>query len=80
MTGLVKVMRAETDLPLIVQANAGQPVLGPDGRVTYSQGLEDYVRFVPDLIRAGAKFIGGCCGTNPAFIKAMAEIIFRRSD
>jgi 5-methyltetrahydrofolate--homocysteine methyltransferase len=77
MVGLVKVMRSETWLPLIVQANAGQPVLEPGGRVTYSQGLEDYVRFVPDLVRAGANLIGGCCGTNPAFIKAMAEFIFR---
>jgi 5-methyltetrahydrofolate--homocysteine methyltransferase len=79
MTGLVKAMRQETGLPLIAQANAGQPVLGSDGRVGYSQGLEDYVRFVPDLIRAGANIVGGCCGTNPAFIKAMAESISRRT-
>jgi 5-methyltetrahydrofolate--homocysteine methyltransferase len=78
MTGLVKAMRQDTDLPLIAQANAGKPVLGADGRVTYSQGLEDYVRFIPDLVRAGANIIGGCCGTDPAFIKAMAGLISRR--
>jgi 5-methyltetrahydrofolate--homocysteine methyltransferase len=77
MAGLVKVMRPETGLPLIAQANAGQPALGPDGRVTYSQGLDEYVRFVPDIVRAGANFVGGCCGTNPAFIKAMAESLKR---
>jgi 5-methyltetrahydrofolate--homocysteine methyltransferase len=77
MAGLVKAMRAETGLPLIAQANAGQPNLGSDGRVTYSQGLEEYVRFVPDIVRAGASLIGGCCGTSPAFIKAMAESLFR---
>jgi 5-methyltetrahydrofolate--homocysteine methyltransferase len=79
MTGLVKAMRQETALPLVAQANAGQPVLGTDGQVTYSQGLEDYVRFVPGLVEAGANFIGGCCGTNPAFVKAMAESIARRT-
>ncbi|MGD1009914.1 MAG: homocysteine S-methyltransferase family protein [Candidatus Aminicenantales bacterium] len=79
MTGLVKAMRQETILPLIAQANAGQPVVGSDGRVGYSQGLEDYVRFVPELIRAGANIVGGCCGTDPAFIKAMAESISRRT-
>ena len=78
MAGLVKVMRSETGLPLIAQANAGKPSLGPDGCVTYSQGLEDYVRFVPDIVRAGANLVGGCCGTTPAFIKAMAESIIRR--
>jgi 5-methyltetrahydrofolate--homocysteine methyltransferase len=72
-------MRQETALPLVAQANAGQPVLGTDGQVTYSQGLEDYVRFVPGLVEAGANFIGGCCGTNPAFVKAMAESIARRT-
>jgi 5-methyltetrahydrofolate--homocysteine methyltransferase len=72
-------MRQETALPLIAQANAGQPVLGSDDRVSYSQGLEDYVRFIPDLIQAGANIVGGCCGTNPAFIKAMAESISRRT-
>ena len=79
MVGLVASMRRETGLPVIVQANAGQPVLGADGRVTYSQPLEDYVRFVPDLARGGANFVGGCCGTNPAFIKAMAASISRRT-
>jgi 5-methyltetrahydrofolate--homocysteine methyltransferase len=78
MAGLVKVMRKETDLPLIAQANAGQPVVEADGKVTYSQGLEEYVRFVPDIVRSGADLVGGCCGTNPAFIKAMAEILVRR--
>jgi 5-methyltetrahydrofolate--homocysteine methyltransferase len=78
MAGLVKAMRRETSLPLIAQANAGLPVLGADGRVKYSQDLKDYVRFVPDLIREGANIIGGCCGTNPAFIKAMAESVQRR--
>jgi 5-methyltetrahydrofolate--homocysteine methyltransferase len=78
MAGLVKVMRKETGLPLIAQANAGQPVVQADGKVTYSQGLEEYVRFVPDIVRSGADLVGGCCGTNPAFIKAMAEFLVRR--
>ena len=78
MAGLVKVMRRETALPLIAQANAGQPVVQAGGRVAYSQGLEDYVRFVPDIIAGGADLVGGCCGTNPAFIKAMASILIRR--
>ncbi|HYA48877.1 MAG TPA: homocysteine S-methyltransferase family protein, partial [Burkholderiales bacterium] len=78
MAGLVKVMRGATDLPLIAQANAGRPSVQAGGRVTYSQKLEDYVRFVPDIVAAGADLVGGCCGTNPAYIKAMASILIRR--
>lgn len=75
MIGCIRAFRAATDLPLIAQANAGQPVLGPDGQVTYSRSQEEYVRFVPALIQAGARFVGGCCGTTPSTIRAIARII-----
>jgi 5-methyltetrahydrofolate--homocysteine methyltransferase len=75
MVGCVRALRTATSLPVIAQANAGQPVVGADGTIGYSQTLEDYVRFVPELVKAGAGFVGGCCGTNPATIRAMARII-----
>jgi 5-methyltetrahydrofolate--homocysteine methyltransferase len=75
MVGCVRALRAATALPVIAQANAGQPVIGEDGRVVYSQGLDDYVRFVPEIVRAGADLIGGCCGTNPSYIRAMARFV-----
>jgi len=77
MVGCVSALRAVTSLPVIAQANAGQPVVGEDGTVGYSQTVEDYVRFVPAIVEAGAGFVGGCCGTNPATIRAMARIIRR---
>ncbi len=78
MVRAVRSLRGSSALPIIAQANAGKPVLGSDGCVTYSQGLEDYVRFIPAVVEAGAGFVGGCCGTSPAFIRAMAGILRRR--
>lgn len=75
MAACVRACREATALPLLAQANAGQPVAEADGRVSYTQTLEEYVRCVPDIVRAGAAFIGGCCGTTPSFIRAMARII-----
>jgi 5-methyltetrahydrofolate--homocysteine methyltransferase len=75
MTDLVKIMRDLTPLPLIAQANAGKPSLSTEGEVTYSQGLEEYVRFIPKMIKSGAGLVGGCCGTNPDYIRRMAKII-----
>ncbi len=75
MIGCVSALKAATSLPVIAQANAGQPVAQADGTVGYSQTLEDYVRFVPGIVRAGAGFVGGCCGTTPATIRAMARVI-----
>lgn len=75
MVDLIKLMRQATSLPLIVQANAGQPELSADGTVSYSQSLEDYVKYIPQIVESGANLIGGCCGTDPNYIKRMAEII-----
>lgn len=75
MADLVKIMRETTSLPLVVQANAGQPSISSDGEVIYSQEIEDYVSYIPQMIQNGANLIGGCCGTNPDYIKRMAEVI-----
>ena len=75
MAEYVESMRAATDLPIIVQANAGQPEMQTDGSVIYTQALEDYVQYVPQIVKNGANLVGGCCGTNPDYISAMREIL-----
>jgi 5-methyltetrahydrofolate--homocysteine methyltransferase len=37
--------------------------------------LEDYVKYIPKIMDNGANIIGGCCGTDPDYIKRMAAII-----
>ena len=75
MAEMVKIMREKTSLPLIAQANAGKPSLSEEGEVAYSQGMEDYLRFIPQIITNGADIIGGCCGTDPDYITRMSEIV-----
>jgi 5-methyltetrahydrofolate--homocysteine methyltransferase len=75
MVDLIKVIRENTSLPIIAQANAGKPSLSDEGEVSYEQSIEDYVRFIPEMVQNGANVIGGCCGTNPEYIKRMAEFI-----
>lgn len=67
-----KKMRASTDLPLWVKANAGSPEY-IKGETVYNTTPEEYAAFIPLLVEAGADFIGGCCGTNPNFIRAIKE-------
>lgn len=64
-------MRAATGLPLWMKANAGLPEL-QDGRTVYRTTAAEFAGHVPALIEAGARFIGGCCGTSPKFIQEMA--------
>jgi 5-methyltetrahydrofolate--homocysteine methyltransferase len=65
-------MRAVTDKPLWIKANAGLPdVVG--GEVVYRTTAEQFAAHAPALRDAGAQFIGGCCGTSPEFIAALRK-------
>ncbi|MEA2005210.1 MAG: homocysteine S-methyltransferase family protein [Acidobacteriota bacterium] len=75
MANLIKTMRQATTLPLIAKANAGQPVLDSNGIVQYTQTVKEYVKYIPQIIKNGANIIGGCCGTDPKYIRQMAKII-----
>ena len=64
-----------TDLPLWAKGNAGKPTVADDGTLCYSAPPEAYAHVVSGLIAAGAKFIGGCCGSGPAHVRAIAEAL-----
>ena len=68
-------MRKLTAKPLIAQPNAGKPELTAGDAVVYSQAVEDFVKDVPKLVDNGAAIIGGCCGTNPEFIRQAAAAL-----
>lgn len=67
-------MRTATSRPLWIKANAGIPeVVG--GEVVYRTTPAQFAAHVPALVAAGAQFIGGCCGTSPAYIAAVGKEI-----
>jgi methionine synthase I (cobalamin-dependent)/5,10-methylenetetrahydrofolate reductase len=73
LTGLEK-MRAVTNKKLSAQPNAGLP-RDVQGRQFYMCSPEYMAKFAKRLIQAGAKFIGGCCGTTPAHIKLITDAV-----
>lgn len=74
MVPIVEKMAEYATIPLIAKPNAGLPEL--DGMETvYRMTPEDFARTGKKLIEAGASMIGGCCGTTPAHIKALAEAV-----
>ena len=65
-------LRAATDRPLWIKANAGVPeVVG--GQTVWRTAPGEFACHGPALVEAGASFLGGCCGTGPAFIAALAK-------
>ena len=71
---LAPVLRALTKLPLWVKANAGVPQI-QGGKVIYPLTAEQYASFVPSLVAEGVNVIGGCCGTDPGFIREIGREI-----
>jgi methionine synthase I (cobalamin-dependent) len=63
-------LRAATDKPIWVKANAGMPEI-ENGKVVYKMSPQEYATKAKKLVQAGANIIGGCCGTSPEFIKAL---------
>jgi methionine synthase I (cobalamin-dependent)/5,10-methylenetetrahydrofolate reductase len=62
----------EVDLPLCVQPNAGLPRT-VDGRQLYMATPEYFDVFARRIFQAGARMVGGCCGTTPEHIRWMAK-------
>jgi len=74
MLAIVGRLRAVSGLPLIAMPNAGMPVI-QDGRTVFPATPEEMAQHVPAFLAAGARIIGGCCGTTPAHIAALRNAI-----
>ncbi len=67
-------LRASTDRPIWIKANAGLPAM-VDGKAQYQTTPEQFAAYIPELVNAGASFVGGCCGTSPEFIRAIKKTV-----
>ena len=77
-------LRLGTVLPVWIKPNAGLPELvtsihgaesdgsaGDGQRLVYPVDADRFASFLPGVIEAGATYVGGCCGTTPAYVRAM---------
>jgi methionine synthase I (cobalamin-dependent) len=69
MVGMVQAAVAAVRVPVAAQPNAGAPVGSAEG-VTYEASPAAFARDLVAMVRAGARLVGGCCGTTPEFIRA----------
>jgi methionine synthase I (cobalamin-dependent) len=71
---ICKRLRQATNLPIWIKPNAGLPEIVDDETV-FRTTARDFVKYIPDLIHTGANFVGGCCGTDQDFVKAIREMV-----
>jgi 5-methyltetrahydrofolate--homocysteine methyltransferase len=75
MAGAAKVARIYREhcpLPIMVQPNAGLPVL-ENLKAIYKQLPADMARDVPAVLAAGVSIVGSCCGSTPEHTRAIRQ-------
>ena len=74
MLPAIEKMREVTKRKLSAQPNGGLP-RQVDGRLFYMASPDYMAKYAKRLIQAGAKFVGGCCGTTPKHTKLMVDAV-----
>jgi 5-methyltetrahydrofolate--homocysteine methyltransferase len=70
-------LRASTQLPIWFKPNAGLPILDENANPTYTITPAQMGAQASAWIAAGAQIVGGCCGTSPAHLAAIAGAVKR---
>ena len=76
MAVIVSVFKSATSLPVIAQPNAGKPQL-VDNETVFKMEPDDFAKGIAECLSAGARIVGGCCGTTPEHIRAVADLLGR---
>jgi 5-methyltetrahydrofolate--homocysteine methyltransferase len=74
MAVLVGIMNEAIDLPILAQPNAGLPKF-IDGQTRFDMTPKAFAMGIKVCLDAGAKLVGGCCGTSPEHIRYVAELL-----
>lgn len=77
LVSVVEGIRKAVKIPVIAKPNAGLPVMDELGQAHYSMGPAVFAEHMAALIDAGAGLVGGCCGTTPVYIRALAAKLKR---
>ena len=75
LVSVVRSIKENVSIPVIAKPNAGMPTIDDKGNAVYSMNPEDFASYMKILIENGASVVGGCCGTTPAFNRALHDSI-----
>ena len=72
MLPFVRALAERVNVPIVVKANAGMPRV-VDGKTSFDVDPEQFAADIAACVRAGARIVGGCCGTTSAHIRRVRE-------
>ncbi|MFQ6078090.1 MAG: homocysteine S-methyltransferase family protein [Thermodesulfobacteriota bacterium] len=71
---VVSLLQSATSLPIVAQPNAGKPEL-IDSVAVYEMDPKPFAAGIVICLRAGARLVGGCCGTSPEHIRTVGSVL-----
>lgn len=71
LMAIVKNLKENISIPVLVKPNAGIPQIDAQGVAHYNMNEEEFAKCMKELKNAGAGVLGGCCGTTPQYIEKM---------
>lgn len=74
LADIIATMSASTKLPIVAEPNAGKPRL-VDGVTTFDMDADTFAAGMLECKKAGARVLGGCCGTTPDHIRALRMLL-----
>jgi 5-methyltetrahydrofolate--homocysteine methyltransferase len=79
MAVVVSELQSATTLPILAQPNAGRPKL-VDNKTVFGMAPAPFADGIAECVRAGARLVGGCCGTTAEHIRAVADVLDENSE
>ena len=73
LMAIVKNLKENLSIPVLVKPNAGIPQIDEKGQAHYNMDEEEFAHCMKALKEAGASVLGGCCGTTPQYIEKMCD-------
>jgi len=74
MAVVASLLKSASRLPVLAQPNAGRPKLVGD-KTVFDMAPEPFAAGIAECLGAGARLVGGCCGTSPGHISAVAGML-----
>ena len=74
LVGVMEEYLEYASVPVLIKPNAGLPKV-EDGKTVYDVFPPEFAESIKKLVEKGVRIVGGCCGTTPDYIKAVAEAL-----
>ena len=72
MKDIADIYNEYSSLPIIVNPNAGLPKV-ENGKTVFDFPCDKFCEVMCEIVKSGARIVGGCCGTTPEYIRMLRE-------